>query len=264
MRKSIFSGIGVLALVLMFPITSMAVSIRGYCRKNAKTMNRSFKSCVRAEEKARAWLLANPVHDDIYTRCKDGSGGSFALLKECAMRETYLMNARATSPLNINNSRAWYAGTLSGLFPSLIRVCGYERALDDFAVLPQDITKFSFSSIVKYRDMLPYLQLRGRVDITPLPKGAGIKTGITRYDLYIDAFLVSNDGKVIDISTTKAASPLSIRGGTARFSLEIGSGYYFDRGGSLIVLASGTPIKTDYPESTCAVLGAKKITFNKK
>ncbi len=260
MKKNIF--ITTLAIIILFPLVSMAGSIKDYCRKNAKAMNRSISSCVKAEKKAESWLAVNPVPDDIYKNCKIGTGESRRLLKDCVLRESYLRNARAVSPLNIGNSKAWYAASLKGLFPSLIRVCGYERAIDDFAVLPRDITKFHFSTTIQYHDILPVLKVKGRVDIGPLGR-AGNKKGSKHYDLYIDAFLVSNTGRVIDISSTEATARLSSRGGTARFSFNIGSGYYFDKGGSVLVVASGSPIKTDYPEASCLLLGAKKITFGK-
>jgi len=258
-----FFLITALIFPLLTPLTTRAGSIEDFCQKNAKAMHRSISRCVKAEKKAQAWLASNPVADDIYATCKSGSGQSLSLLKDCVLSETYTRHARAVSPLNLSNSNVWYTPMLRGLFPSLIRVCGYERPLDDFAVLPKDITRFHFSTDIGTKDMLPFLKVDGSVEIGRLPRLSGKKKTSGKYDLYIDAFLVSNDGRVVDISTTEGTSSLSRNGGTAHFSFEIGHGYYFNEGGKLLIVASGTPIKTSYPDSSCLVLGAKKLTFKK-
>ncbi len=261
MRKTLF----VMVLVMLFGFSSGAGAgtIRDYCKRNAKAMSRSVGNCIKAEEAASEWLAVNPVPDDIYLSCKRGSGESRTLLKDCVVKETYKRNARLASPLALVNSTVWYTPMLRSLFVSNISVCGYGRPIDDFAVLPVDITKFHFTTSVKYSDGLPYMHLKGSVDVAPLPKDRGVRKGNSKYDLYIDAFLVSSDGKVVDIRTSSAPSPLRTSGGTVGFSLDIGHGYYFDKGGTVMVLASGSPIKTTYPDSTCLVLGAKKLSLGR-
>jgi hypothetical protein len=259
-KKIIFAVLGILFLL---PLASEAGTIEEFCRTNAKAMHKSVASCVKAEQAARDWLAVNPVPDDIYLSCKTGAGESRSLLKDCVVKETYTRNARLASPLALVNSRVWYTPLMRSLFLSNVRVCGYGHPLDGFAVLPLDITKFHFTTSLNYSESLPFMNLKGSVDIAPLPKDNGLKPGNNKYDLYIDAFLVSGDGKVVDIRSTTAPSPLSKHGGTVGFSLEIGHGYYFDRGGTILVLASASPIKTQYPGSDCLVIGAKKLTFGK-
>jgi len=261
MKKNIFFTL--LVLIILFPVISMAAPIKEYCNKNASAMNRSFKSCIKAETKAERWLAINPVSDDIFALCRRGSGDSRSLLQECVRRESYKRNARALNPLNLGNSRVWYAASLKEHFPALLRACGVETPLNDFAVLPRDITKFILSAKVTYKDILPVLALKGRVKIAALPSSmrAKKKRHGRSYDLYIDAFLISANGRVVDIASTGAAAPLFSTGGTASFSLDMGKGYYFDKGGTILVVASGAPITSAYPEASCLLLGAKKITI---
>ncbi len=263
MKKNIFFT--VLALILFYPVVSTAAPIKEFCKENAASVHRSFKSCIEAETKAATWLAGNPVPDDIYAVCRRGSGESRSLLKDCVLKETYIRNAQALSPLNLRNSSVWYAASLENHFPSLLRVCGNATSIDGFAVLPTDITKFNFSTKILYKEMLPLLNVKGRVQIAPVPLPMRVKKkkGGRFYSLYIDAFLISRYGRVIDISSTEATSQLSSKGGTVRFSFNIGKGYYFDKGGSVLVVASGSPITSAYPKASCLLLGAKKITFGK-
>ncbi len=263
MKKNIFFTL--LLLIILCPVISMAAPIKEYCHKNASAMNRSFKSCIKAETKAERWLATNPVPDDIFALCKRGSGDSRSLLQDCVLKESYKRNARALSPLNIENSRVWYSASLKEHFPTLLRACGADTPLNDFAVLPRDITKFSLSAKVTYKDMLPLLGIKGRVKIAALPSSmkAQKKRHGRSYNLYIDAFLISAEGRAVDITSTEAAAPLFSKGGTASFSFDIGKGYYFSKGGTVLVVASGAPITSAYPEASCLLLGAKKITIGR-
>ncbi len=261
MKKNLF--LSVLTVLVLLPLASRAGTIEEFCRSNAKALHKSVAECVKSEKAARDWLAVNPVPDDIYLSCKTGAGESRSLLKDCVVKETYTRNARLASPLALMNSRVWYTPMMRSLFISNVRVCGYGHPIDGFAVLPVDITKFHFTTSLNYSESLPYMNLKGNVEIAPLPKNNGLKPGNNKYDLYIDAFLVSADGKVVDIRSTTAPSQLSRHGGTVRFSLEIGHGYYFDKGGTVLVLASASPVKTEYPGSDCLVIGAKKLTFGK-
>jgi len=267
--KNIFKIVVLLSLVTLvytaLPAKAEA-STKSYCQSNYKVIYRSMASCMKAEEKAKTWLAGNPVPDDIYATCKRAAGESNTLLQDCVLSETYKRNARSLSPYSIRNSDAWYAATIRDRFPSLVRVCGASAPLKTFAVLPTDITKFDFSTSIVYRDMLPRLQVKGRVKIGPMPSAMHLKKkkGSGQYSLYLDAFLFSADGRVVDISSTEATTQLAAKGGTARFAFSIGEGYYFDRGGTILVVASGSPITSAYPDATCLLLGAKKITFKKK
>ncbi len=245
--------------------SSAKASVKTYCEDNYRALHKSLASCEANEAAAKAWLASNPVPDDIYRYCRQGSGGSIALLKDCALKEAYTRNARAKSPLSLRRSSVWYAPSLNKLFPSYLRVCGSSRPIEDFAVLADDITTFHFSTSLLYRDMLPILQVRGRVEIDTLPLSIRLlnKKRDEYYGLYIEAFLVAPDGRVIDTSSVVTSGELSLRGGTARFTFEIGKGYYFDKGARILVVASGEPITSDYPDASCLLLGAKRITFNK-
>jgi len=259
-----FFPVILISLLTLFSSISSA-STKSYCQNNYKAMNRSLAACLKAEKLSAQWLATNPVPDDVFASCRRGSGESRALLKDCVLHETYKRNARSVSPFNLRNSGVWYAAALNEHFPSLLRVCGEDMPIDDFAVLSTDITKFSFSTSIAYRDMLPLLGVNGRVEIGPVPLPMRVKKkgGNRLYSLYINAYLISKDGKVIDISSTEAAAPLSSRGGTARFSFNIGKGYYFDKGGAVLVVGSGAPVTSPYPGASCVLLGAKKITFGK-
>jgi len=258
-----------LAVLLTLFFTALpsisTASTESYCRGNYKALHRSLASCMKAEKQAKQWLATNPVADDIFASCRRGAGQSKALLKDCALKEGYKRNARSLSPFNLRNSEVWYAASLSEHFPSLLRACGMGQPIDDFAVLPRDITKFNFSTNILTSEMLPLYAVKGRVKIAPIPLSVSIKKkkGRKSYYLYIDAFLISPDNRVIDIRSTEATAPLSSHGGTASFSFKIGKGYYFDKGGTILVVASGEPITSDYPDASCLLLGAKKITFGK-
>jgi len=236
-----------------------------YCKANYKSLYKSIQSCEKNEALARKWLNTNPVPDDIYSYCRRGSGDSLGLLKDCVSKETYIRNTRSTSPLNLRNSKVWYASNLLKLFPSHLSACGQSRPIDDIAVMAVDITKFHFSTSMMYQDMLPLLSVNGKVKIAavPLPMRLKKNNNSRQYNLFLEAFLIASDGRVVDISSAEAGAALSARGGTARFSFKIGKGYYFEKGARLLVMASGSPIASNYPESSCVLLGAKKITFKK-
>ncbi|MFQ5480422.1 MAG: hypothetical protein ACE5DW_04010 [Thermodesulfobacteriota bacterium] len=265
MRKILITALTIFTTCLLGALPVRAGTAKTYCEANYRSLHKSLAGCIESEALARRWIATNPVPDDIYSYCKSSSGRSLSLFKDCVLKETYVRNTRSLSPYNLNNSEVWYASPLRKLFPSQISACGASRPIDDIAVMAVDITKFHFSTSMIYKDMLPLLTVKGRVKIAavPLPMHVKKKKLKRSYNLYLDAFLINSDGKVVDITSAHGKAPLSARGGTARFSFNIGKGYYFEKGARLLVVASGEPITSNYPEASCVLLGAKRLTFKK-
>ncbi len=111
--------------------------------------------------------------------------------------------------------------------------------------------------------MTPLLNVKGsvRVGAIPLPFQVKKNKMKRRYNLYLNAFLFSPDGRVLNISSAGGAKTLSSRGGTASFSINTGRGYNFEKGAKVLVVASGTPITSNYPGTACVLLGAKRLSF---
>ena len=261
MRKSLI--VSVLALFILLPAASLAGSLEKFCEKHAEEMKKkSIGACIKDERDARKWFAVNPVPDDIYLSCKADAGESWSLLRDCVMRETETRNVQMKSPLALANSGVWYSPLLRKLFVSTMNACGYGRPINELAVLPVDITKFHLKTAARQSYGTPYLRLSGNVEIAPLPRKRGVK-GSGEYDLYIDAFLVSPDGRIADMRSTTSARPLTPNGGTVGFSLEIGHGYSLAQGGTILVVASGSPIESSYPGSTCLIIGAKKLRLGR-
>ncbi len=261
MRFLMVAVITFFAASLISLMPAAAGTEKTYCEANYKALHKSLAGCMENEALAKRWLATNPIQDDIYSFCKSGAGGSLSLLKDCVSKETYVRNTRSLSPFNLNNSEVWYASSLRKLFPSQLRACSRSMPINNFAVLDTDITKFRFTTSMTYSDMLPMLTVKGTVKILPLPRTMHVKK--KKYNLYLEAFLVGSNGKVVDIISAEGNAPVSKQGGKVSFAFNIGKGYYFEKGARLLVVASGTPITSDYPETACVLLGAKRLTFKK-
>lgn len=245
------------------PVTAKAE--KTYCEGNYKGIYKTLLACEEKEEEAKNWLAVNPVQDDIYRECRNEAGQSLSRLKDCVLRESNKAYKRTLSPLNLGNSRVWYASSLRKQFPSLIRACDTSVPVDDIAVMSKDITKFNFKTSMLYKNLTPVLKIKGTVKVAAIPLPFQVKKANAkrRYELYLAAFLISPDKKVLEISSAGASKTLSSSGGTASFSIKIGSGYNFENGARVLVVASGEPITSAYPEAECVLLGAKRLTFRK-
>ncbi|GMR04560.1 MAG: hypothetical protein BMS9Abin23_0458 [Thermodesulfobacteriota bacterium] len=266
-----FYLIALFVLGLLFSGSIAAAdTVQDYCKKEFKKNYQTRQACVNAEEAAREWLGSRPVDNAILYDCKraqmDNKHESYVITKRCVEEESERLYRRSVSPYNMENSTQWYVPTLKKVYPSVVRACGVDRPVDSFAVLPRDITRFNISTRLMQKNMLPVLRVSGTVKIGALPKAfsAGKVQGKKGYLIYIDAFLITGDGRSEDVQSTATVKPVGDAGGTVRFSFDIGSGYYFDKGGSLLVVASGNPIKSDYPAEPCVMIGAKKLRFKKK
>ncbi|MFQ5442567.1 MAG: hypothetical protein ACE5EB_07575 [Thermodesulfobacteriota bacterium] len=260
-----------LYLVLGFLLSAVAAdaaTVQYYCKKNFRKGYATKEQCIKAEEAAGVWLKSRPIDVEILSECRRRQGEkdsrSFVLIKKCVGRETDIRYERSVSPYNLRNSKLWYAPRLRKSFPSIVRACGFDRPVDSFAVLPKDITRFNIRSRLLHKNMMSVLRVSGTVKISALPRSFRIDRKTAGYKIYIDAFLISADGRSIDVRSTGSAKPVSAKGGTVRFSLDIGRGYYFDRGGTLLLVASGSPIRSDYPSEPCAMIGGKIIRFKKR
>ena len=110
------------------------------------------------------------------------------------------------------------------------------------------------------------MSIKGTVEIGPIsspyavPKEKKRKEG--SYLLYVEALLYGPDGKIYDIQSTeiKGAGSLNAGGGKVGFSVDVGQGYNFARGGRVLLVAAGETLLSDYPMNTCVLLGAKWMT----
>jgi hypothetical protein len=172
-------------------------------------------------------------------------------------------NAAVANPHGLRESGLWYAPALLKNFPSQIRVCGFETQIDAFSLFPRDITKFRLSSSVKLNGQMVALDMKGSVAVGSLAapfKAIGKKN---KYVLYVEAFLFAPDGRLYDVqSNAPEGGPwVSSKGGKADISMFLGSGYDFDMGGRVLLVASGEPISSVSGDSECVVLGAKWISI---
>ncbi len=172
--------------------------------------------------------------------------------------------AVAANPHGLRDSKVWYAPVLLKNFPSQMRVCGFEAQIDAFSVFPRDITKFRTSTTIKLSQQLVGLEIDGSVALGSLsPPFKMTKWNKKKYVLYVEAFLFASDGRLYDVqSNAREGGPwVRSRGGKASFSLIIGRGYDFGKGGRVLLVASGEPIPSGYQDAECVVLGAKWIDF---
>lgn len=260
-----------LYLVIGFLLSSVmaeASTVQYYCKKTFRKGYASKEQCIKAEEAAGAWLKSNPIDLNILSDCERRQGGkdyrSSVVMKNCVRRETDVQYERSVSPYNLRNSTVWYAPKLRRSFPSLVRACGFDRPISSFAVLPKDITRFRIKTRLLYKNMLPVLRVSGTVKVSALPRSFSIDKKPADYTIYIDAFLISSDGRSVDVRSTGSVKPVNGKGSTVRFSLDIGRGYYFDKGGTLLLVASGNPINSKYPSAPCAMIGGKTIRFKRR
>ncbi len=165
---------------------------------------------------------------------------------------------------SLKRSRVWYAPIIQQNFPSQVRVCGFETQIDGFNLYPKDITKFRAVSKVATSQGLLALKIGGSVAFGPLsaPFKAS-KENKNRFAMYIEAFLFSPDGRLYDVQSfsKEGGNWVSLKGGKVNFSIILGKGYDFDRGGWALLIASGEPLSVGSSEAECVVIGAKKITL---
>jgi len=254
-----------------------AESVMDWCKKNFEDSYSTLASCIEAEEAAKLRLESRPVDLDVMTQCRQAEEGrpaglSYVAFEECVRGEVDLRHTRAANPYGLRNSKTWYAPSLRRHFPSYMRICGVDKPVELFSILPVDITSFTVATQVKYEGQLPALLVEGSLRILEFPREFEISVGGERpgesesgkgeYLLYLEAFLITPDGRVADIRSiepVKDSARVDSSGANVSFSFEVGRGYDFKRGGTLIVVASGDPIDTGYPVESCTAIGAKTI-----
>ncbi len=171
-------------------------------------------------------------------------------------------SAFAANPYGLGNSEVWYAPILLKNFPSQMRVCGFETQIDAFSLFPKDITRFRTSTTIKFSQQQLGLDIDGSVALGSLASPFKMtKWNKKKYVLYVEAFLFAPDGRLYDVqSNAREGGPwVRYKGGKAGFSMIIGRGYDFDRGGRVLLVASGEPISSGYRDAECVVLGAKWV-----
>ncbi len=187
---------------------------------------------------------------------------SLAITSTAPSADTKIIN----NPNSLKNSPQWYATPLRKSFKTFIRICSTETPVEKVSLYTDDITKFEASKSFKTKDNLLTMSIKGTVEIgavkTPyaVPREKKKKDG--SYLLYVEAVLYGPDGKVYDIQSTeiKGAGSLKAEGGKVGFSVDIGQGYDFSRGGRVLLVATGESILSDYPMNTCVLLGGKWVS----
>ncbi len=170
-----------------------------------------------------------------------------------------------SNPNSLTNSTLWYAKPLRANFKTFIRACSAEVPAGKVSLYSGDITLFKVLKKINTKDNLLTMSINGTVEIGPLSVPFAVptdkKSKKRRYLLYVEAFLFGPDGKVYDTQSTtiKGAGSLSPKGGKVGFSVDIGKGYNFSKGGRILLVAGGESILSDYPMDTCVLLGGKWI-----
>lgn len=172
-----------------------------------------------------------------------------------------------SNPNNLQNSEQWYAAPLRKSFKTFVRTCSTETASSKVSIYTDDITKFRVGKSISSVGNLQTVKISGTVGIGPInspyavPKEKGSRD--KSYLLYVEAYLYGPDGKVYDIQSTiiKGAGSLGAKGGKVGFSVDVGRGYDFSRGGRVLLIAGGESIVSDYPMDTCVLLGGKWVSL---
>ncbi|MBE9528018.1 MAG: hypothetical protein IME99_02125 [Proteobacteria bacterium] len=170
------------------------------------------------------------------------------------------------NPNSLRNSEQWYAAPLRKSFKTFVRACSTETPSNKVSIYTDDITKFRVSRRVSSVNNLQTVKISGTVGIGPLSAPYAVPTvkgsKDRSYLLYVEAYLYGPDGKVYDIQSTtiKGAGSLSPKGGKVGFSVDIGKGYDFSRGGRVLLIAGGDSIVSDYPMDTCVLFGGKWVS----
>ena len=172
-----------------------------------------------------------------------------------------LINNFIFSQHTVSTSKAWYASLLKQYFASGINFLRTNHPLNSLPCLPKDITKFDISCRKVDIGFGPAFQITGKLKLGKIMKPFGIMTKKKQYMLILKAWLFSPKKQIMWQQKGYAigSSWVSINGEIVEFKL-INS---FNRsivGNTLIIIAIGEPIFSDYDE-TRVILGVKKVNL---
>jgi len=174
-----------------------------------------------------------------------------------------LINNFIFSQHTVSTSKVWYASLLKQYFASGINFLRTNHPLNSLPCLPKDITKFDISCRKIDIGFGPAFQIKGKLKLGKIMKPFGIKSlkKKKQYMLILKAWLFSPKKQIIwqQKGYAVGSSWVSINGETVDFKL-INSFDSSIMGNTLIIIAIGEPIFSDYDE-TRVILGVKKVNL---
>lgn len=163
----------------------------------------------------------------------------------------------------VSSSTVWYAPLLKSHFPDGIPIHGITYPLVSLPCLPRDIIKFNVTAGKTDIGLGEAFQVTGTLKISEIIAPFSIFDGAQgkRYMLFLQAYLFSSNGILVWQQQGFPArnSWVSASGDSVEFRL-INALNKSTSGSTLIIVAAGDPILSDFDE-TRVILGAYKINL---